>query len=248
MSRGNPVEFVRRLANDLFQRCGNRVQLEDADGNPVAIGGALTVVQPDPNLLNANTNIQVGDVDVSNANPVPVGDAGGTLTVDQAAHDNLNANANLQVGDVDVGAVNPIPVVDTWGIILVSDEALNDSDKTLTVPAGFEYQILWIWVEFASDGGAGNRQLQIDLRDAADDVIGQIRVGITQAASLTRYYMFAPALADLVAFRDTDYLMTPLPPTVFLPAGYDLRIFDNNAVSAAGDDMVIQMQVARRAV
>jgi len=116
------------------------------------------------------------------------------------------------------------------------------------VPVGYEYQVLWIWIELTTTATVGDRQLQVDLRDAADDVIGQVRVGAVQAASLTRYYMLGPALADLGAFRDTDYLMTPLPPTVFLPAGYDIRIFDNNAVAAAADDMVIQMQVARRPV
>jgi len=135
-----------------------------------------------------------------------------------------------------------------WEILLVSDEAVDDSDKTITVPAGYEYQVLWIWIELATDATVGARQLQIDLRDAADDVIGQFRPGVTQAASLTRYYMFGPSLADLLGFRDTDYLMTPMPPTVFLPAGYDIRIFDNNAVAAAGDDLVIQLSVARRLI
>jgi len=147
--------------------------------------------------------------------------------------------------EIDNSVGDPIPVIDTWTITLISDEATNDNDKTITVPAGTEYQILWIWVEYASDGNAGDRQLQIDFRDDADDVIGQIRPGAIQAASLTRYYMFASSLADLSAFRDTDYLMTPLPPTLFLSAGQDIRIRDNNGVSA-GDDMVIQMQVASR--
>jgi hypothetical protein len=135
-----------------------------------------------------------------------------------------------------------------WDVVTVSDETADDSDKTITVPARYEYQVLWIWIELTTTATVGDRQLQIDLRDAADDVIGQVRVGAVQAASLTRYYMLAPALADHGAFRDTDYLMTPLPPTVFLPAGYDIRIFDNNAVAAAADDMVVQMQVARRPV
>jgi hypothetical protein len=239
MSRGDPVEFTRQLAGGNLQRCGNRVRLEDENGNPIAPAGTLTVIQPNPNLLNANANMQVGDVDVGAANPVPV---------TQPNPDLLNANANMQVGDTDVGAANPVPVTDTWEVVTLSDEGANDSDKEIAVPAGYEYQVLWIWVEYTSDANAGNRQLEVDFRDAADDVIGQIRPGVTQAASLTRYYMFAPALADLGAFRDTDYLMTPLPPTMFLPAGYDIRIWDNNAVSAAGDDMIIQMQVARRAV
>lgn len=177
--------------------------------------------------------------DISLAEGLPVGTRY-ALVVDAVG-------ANLKVGDTAVSPTNPIPVSDTWEIRTIPDEQGNDSDKVLTVPTGYEYQILWIWVELSSDAIAGNRQLQIDFRDAANDVIGQIRVGVVQAANLTRYYMFGPALADHGAFRDGDYLMTPLPPTVFLPAGYDIRIWDNNAVSVAGDDMVVQMQIARRA-
>ena len=144
--------------------------------------------------------------------------------------------------------LSTMPVVDTWTLSLQSDETADDSDKAFTVTAGYEWQVLWVWIELTTTATVGNRQIEIQLRDTADDVIGDFRAAVTQAASLTRYYMFAPALADLVAFRDTDYLMTLLPPTVFLPAGYDIRIFDNNAVAAAADDMVVQMMIAQRAV
>ncbi len=43
---------------------------------------SVEVLQATHDNLNANANIQVGDVDVSNGNPVPVSDAGGSLTVD----------------------------------------------------------------------------------------------------------------------------------------------------------------------
>jgi len=151
---------------------------------------------------------------------------------------------NAQQASIAV-STSPVPVIDTWTVTLVSDETAADNDKTITVPAGTEYQVLWIWVECTSTASVGDRQLEIDFRDATDDVIGQVRPGVVQAASLTRYYMFAPALADLTDFRDTDYLMTPLPPTTFLSAGQDIRIFDNNNVNP-GDTLVIQMQVAAR--
>lgn len=139
-------------------------------------------------------------------------------------------------------------VADTvWTVGLQADEAVDDNDKTITVPADTEWQVLSIWVEYAADANPGTRQLQIDFRDGSDDVIGQQRPNDTQAASETRYYMFGPSLANLTAFYDTDHLQTPLPPTIFLPAGYDVRIFDNNNVSA-DDDMVIQMMVAARSV
>jgi len=153
----------------------------------------------------------------------------------------------LGLTDVATSPVGGMPIANVWTILTQSDDTANDNDKTFTVTAGTEWEILWIWVEYTSDANVGDRQLEITLRDDSDDVIGQVRPGIVQAASLTRYYMFAPALADLMAFRDTDYLMTPFPPSIFLQAGYDVRIRDNNNVSG-NDDMVLKMQVAQRTV
>jgi len=171
----------------------------------------------------------------------------GGLEVVQDTHDDLNANANIQVDDTDVSAANPVNTLDSWRADLQSDETADDSDKTFTVPASTEWQILWIWVELTTTATVGDRQIVIEIQDSGADVIGQVRAGAVQAASLTRYYMFGSALADLVVFRDTDYLMTPLPPIV-LEAGDIVRIYDNNAVAAAADDMIVQMQIAARTV
>lgn len=43
---------------------------------------SVEAVQATHDNLNVNANIQVGDADVANGNPVPVSDAGGSLTVD----------------------------------------------------------------------------------------------------------------------------------------------------------------------
>lgn len=136
-----------------------------------------------------------------------------------------------------------------WALASLADETADDSDKTFTVPAATQYQILWIWVELTTTATAGNRQLCIEIQDAAGDVIAQAaRVGTVQTASLTRNYLFAPAAADLLAFRDTDYITTPIPPTLFLSAGQKIRVYDKSAVAAAADDMIVQMQVATRSV
>ena len=135
-----------------------------------------------------------------------------------------------------------------WTVALEADETLNDSDKTITVTAGQLWQVLSIRLEFTTTATVGDRQLVIQWRDDSDDIVGEVKAGIVQAASNTYYYEFAPALADLLAVRDSDWLMTPLPPTLFLPAGYDLRIWDNNAVDAAADDLIIQMMYAYKTV
>ena len=130
---------------------------------------------------------------------------------------------------------------------LEADETADDSDKSFTVPADTEWTVKWLWVELVTSADVGDRQLEIQILDNAADVIGQVRASVVQAASLTRYYLLAPHVTELAAFRDTDYLSTIMPEWI-LPAGYQVRVWDNNAVAAAADDMVVQMQVLERTV
>ena len=145
-----------------------------------------------------------------------------------------------------VDALGRLKINDDWAPSLQADENLNDSDKTFTVTAAKVWEILWIWVEFTSDGTAGSRQLTVELQDSLPDVIFQMRAGIVQAQSLTRYYLFAPMGAEIVAFRDTDFLYVPLPPKIVLPASYIIRVYDKAAIAAATDDMIVQMMVNQK--
>lgn len=156
----------------------------------------------------------------------------------------------LDNGDVGAAALNALGrlLVDTgWTPSVQADEALNDSDKKFTVPANTEWRIQSIWVEFISTATGGNRQLVVEIQDGSDDVVFRVITGLVQADTITRYYQFAPHLVHLTAFIDSDYLMTPFPAMV-LPATYDIRIYDNNAVDAAADDMVVQMMIEARTV
>ena len=151
--------------------------------------------------------------------------------------------SKLQVGGVDVSESNPFPITDSWAVATHEDETLNDVDKQIVCPAGREMQILWVYVVFTSDANAGNRQIQISFHEADTTMFGEVRPGVTQAASLTYRYMFAPSLADLLAVRDTTFMMTPMPPTIILTAGQILRMYNNNPVGA-GDDMLVYVQYA----
>ena len=140
-------------------------------------------------------------------------------------------------------------VSEIWRVYQTPEETADDSNKDFTVPVNTEWQILWIWVELTTTNAVGNRQLVIEVLDAAGDIIGIVAVAsVTQAASLARNYLFAPAVPDLLAFRDTDFLSTPIPPTLFLDAGQILRVRDNKAIAAAADDMIVQLSFAARAV
>ena len=182
---------------------------------------------------------------INNARPLAVEQQGavtatvtGDVTINNAAGDGVYVRP---------GTSATWAVADTWRASLVAEETADDSDKTLTVPASTEYQLLSVWVELTTTADVGDRQLEVQIQDSAGDVIAQVQAGIVQAASLTRNYLFALNVPDLTAFRDTSFLMSPLPCLV-LPAGYKVRVFDNNAVAAAADDMVVQMMVNSRAV
>jgi len=54
---------------------------------------SVEVLQANPDSLNANANIQINDVDVSNGNPVPVSDAGGSITIDATDLDIRDLNS-----------------------------------------------------------------------------------------------------------------------------------------------------------
>ena len=139
-----------------------------------------------------------------------------------------------QAGRVIAGVVGTVS--------LQADEAANDSDKSFTVPSVVTWAIDSIWVELTSTATGGDRQLVVQFQDSAADVIAEMRAGIVQADTITRKYLFGFNLPDLTSFRDTDFLTTPLP-SILLPAGYIVRVFDNNAVDAAADDMIVQMMV-----
>ena len=62
-------------------------------------------------------------------------------------------NAHLEVGGDPVSSTNPVNIIDSWRVGLQSDETLNDSDKTFTVSANQEWQILWVWVEYHGPPG-----------------------------------------------------------------------------------------------
>ncbi len=149
------------------------------------------------------------------------------------------------------GPTNPRNIVDevlerAVGVpLLQSDEALNDSDKSFTVTAAKQWAIQSIRAELTTTGTGGNRQMLVEIQDDSGDVVSQYIAGAVQAASITRFYHFSSSAADLESFRDTNWLSTPLP-LLLLPPAYVIRVYDNNAVDAAADDLVVQLLLIQR--
>lgn len=135
-------------------------------------------------------------------------------------------------------------VSEAWRVETQSDTAADENVKTMAVPTGEEWIVQMVYVSYTSDATAGSRQLSVQILDASDNVLADFRAAATQAASLTRVYMFG-AFHD-TDFRDTNYLGVGMPPLV-LSAGQKLKIWDNADVSSS-DDMTVRAQVAARDV
>lgn len=146
------------------------------------------------------------------------GDDGGTIR-----RLGLNADGALR---------SPYP----YGAGVESDTDDNDADKLFTVPAGHIWIVRWIHVSYVATATAGNRYLQVDVRDASDVIICRLLNGHPITASQTERITFGPIPVD-DSTPGSVVTYAGLPATLFLRGGYDLRVYDTGTVDIAADDM-----------
>lgn len=121
-------------------------------------------------------------------------------------------------------------------LFVAVDSAANDSDKTITVPAGKVWQVLAVHVTNATSADVGNRQLVAVVSDGTN-TLGTFNAVATQAASTTEYYNWAPQY-NTATETPAGFFHTPLP-ACLLPAGGTVRVYDSAAVAASADDMTV---------
>jgi hypothetical protein len=122
----------------------------------------------------------------------------------------------------------------------VSDTAANDSDKTLTVPAGKLWQVEWVYASLATSADVGNRQVDLIVGDGTN-ALGTSSATAVQTASGTEYYHWTPRINTPNETVATQHWLVL--PCSLLPPGYTIRIYDSAAVAAAADDLTIRMIV-----
>lgn len=98
------------------------------------------VTQAAHDNLNANTNLQVGNVDVANGNPVPVSDAGGSLTVDGAVAISSLPNEGQQTmaNSISIAVASDqsaVPVSDNGGSLTVDGSVTANAGTNLNTSA-----------------------------------------------------------------------------------------------------------------
>jgi len=103
---------------------------------------SVEVLQATHDDLNLNANLQVGDADVANGNPVPVSDAGGSLTVDAAdldIRDLAFATDSVDVSgsevSLDAGTLAALESITVQNGAGASAVNIQDGGNTITVDA-----------------------------------------------------------------------------------------------------------------
>lgn len=125
----------------------------------------------------------------------------------------------------------------------VLDSALvnpgNSFTFTLTDPVLLEHLVCL----FTSSGTAGNRTVALEILDAANAVLATMAGDVTQAASLTRSYVFGKGLPADAAFVGA----TLQRPTHLyrLNAGWKIRVRDVANIAAATDQLRVIATVRR---
>lgn len=142
----------------------------------------------------------------------------------------------------------PVIMSESWRVMITSSVTADNSNKTFTVPANREWQILRVFVKYVSTATVGNRQIGYRIETSGGATIARYLASVVQTASLTRYYQFAPGCADLLGFRDTDMLNINIGVGELMVATQILRVWDNKAIAAAADDMDVHLVYAERTI
>jgi len=119
------------------------------------------------------------------------------------------------------------------------DAALNDSDKSFTVPVGKQWHLTYLWARIVATATVGNRYLVAIMTDGTNEIWRSgagsnvaasnsgsflMRIGITQVSST----VFGSNVANVDGLPD-----------IVMKAGYVLRIYDGGAIDAAADDLTV---------
>jgi len=122
---------------------------------------------------------------------------------------------------------------DTVNTILMKLEA-GDSDI---------YEILWAYAELTTTSTAGNRSLNLEIKDVNSKRVWLSQSQATQPASTTEYYMFTNIKTHESAFPGLHHLT--IPQGLQIGNDNDLIIEDGSGTDS-NDDMKISVGYVRR--
>jgi len=132
--------------------------------------------------------------------------------------------------------VNPSP-----RIIQILDTVANDSDKTITVPSGKKWKVLWGFANLVTTATVGDRRISIRFGDGSNDLwlIDALNV---QTASTNENYNFAQNFTDVLEAVGARHTI-PIPKDLTLIEGFTIRVLDAGAIAATADDLILRFIV-----
>lgn len=214
-----------------------KVKDADASNKYLAASGAGTdidphiaeheVTQATHDDLNANANLQVGDADVANGNPVPVSDAGGALTVDGTVTADAGSgpwpvtdnSGSLTVDDggvaltVDATGQGDVPITLAGEVVSVDDNSgsltVDDGGSSLTVDGTVTAQL----TPQTSGGLSIFRSIDLDeseeaVKASAGQLFGFFLYNLASSSVYIKFYN--ATVATVVVGTTTPVLTIPL--------------------------------------
>jgi hypothetical protein len=127
------------------------------------------------------------------------------------------------------------------------DAAANDSSKDFVVPSGKTWRFDWAHIILVSTATVGNRQIKVSVYDDSNVLRMDLHAVTTQAASLTRHYVYLPGVYRETSFIN-DEIQVAVPQNIILLPGWYIRVADSTAVDAAADDMTVSMQITEHSL
>jgi biopolymer transport protein ExbD len=167
---------------------GNTVDVSATDLDIRDLSSAtdsVEVLQDTHDDLNVNANIQVGDADVDNANPVPVSDAGGSLTVDAT---------DLDIRDLSASTDN-VAISDGTDTLAIEADGSINVNASFAALGSEEYNA----TDDLADAGDG----EVSVTAAYTDVVS-VAVGVGQTAYVYGYQWGADKNAQARLITDTS--------------------------------------------
>lgn len=151
------------------------------------------------------------------------------------ANDFLDSNAS----NIIIPTVNlPLPP----DIRQIIDVAVNDSDKTIAVPSGKQWKVLYGFLILTTTVTAGNRVVEVRVQDENANILWLTSATNVQIASTTEFYSLQTGGDEPTEHTGGVHIIN-LPRELILTSEFALRVFDNAAVDPGADDLVVRLVV-----
>ena len=126
----------------------------------------------------------------------------------------------------------------------------NDSDINLTVPTARDWDLQSVRVDFIAASTVGGnstdtRQIELQIRSTADDILYSRLAGAVQPKNSTFHYNFANDEVNSTVVDSFNTISANMPRFI-LSAGYDVRVFDNLTRGTTVDDLTVRVFVQER--